>query len=265
MPKQRAFTHWTADTCTAFFMALRFHGTATRAAAEIGRSVASAYKRRERDAPFALRWDEMIQAWRAANVIGEARELAAIDEERAMPNRERFDGFTPLRQRAFLRALTETGTYADACRRVNLSTTAARNMRERYPEFAAACDRALAMSVATLEQAAVERAVQGVEEPVWHAGKVVGTRVRRSDTLLKLMLVRGDRRDGRDRTKEELVEAARDAARLAGGRFSADMDRTASSDAAFADLAHKLDRIANHARRQEVAKADRLRLEGKAP
>lgn len=263
MPKPRAFTHWTTDTCTAFFMALRFHGTATRAAAEIGRSVASAYKRRERDPDFARRWDEMLAAWTAANVVGEARALTAIDQERAMPNRERFDGFTPLRQRAFLRALTETGDVRAACAKVGLSNEAAYRARSTYPAFAAAWDRALGQSVAVLEQVAYERAVEGVEEQVWHAGKVVGTRRRYSEVLLRSLVVKADPAPKKNQSKKALREAAIAAAKLADGFFLEKPPR--SDDEVWESLTRKLDKLALHQRRKGALAAERWLAEGLIP
>jgi len=187
------YTHWTADTKTAFLMALRATGSVTRACAEIGRSVNSPYEHRRKDPDFDGKWRTALAEWEA-EAIAERRAAVGADEERAMPNRARFDGFTPLRQRAFLRALSETGDVREACRKVQVSNNAAYKMREKYPTFATAWDRALAQSVATLEQAAFERAVDGVEEEVWHAGKRVGTRVRRSDALLGRMLARQDKK-----------------------------------------------------------------------
>ncbi|MDB5678990.1 hypothetical protein [Sphingomonas bacterium] len=259
MPKPRAYTHWTADTCTAFFMALRFHGAATRAAAEIGRSVASAYKRRDRDAGFAARWDDMLDQWRAANLAGtddDARAAVALDEARAMPNRERFDGLTPLRQRAFLRALSETGAYAEACRRVRLSATAVRRMRARYPSFAAACDRALGLSLATLEQAAAERGVSGIEEPVWHAGRVVGTRRRYSDGLLKDLLAA--------QRKRIAGEAAAAAAATPEPKLKP-WQRPRTLDEVRDSILEKLSNLDRYDLERRAGEAERLLAEGKIP
>lgn len=119
--------------------------------------------------------------------------------------RVRHDGWTPQRQRAFLRALSETGSVRDACVRAQISTTSAYRMRDRSVAFDRAWRRALAKVAPTIEQAAYERAVLGWEEPVWHGGKIVGHRRRYSDGLLRLLLMRGvgdARRDG-----EEMIVA----------------------------------------------------------
>lgn len=264
MPKPSTRTNWTTDTCTAFLMSLRFHGNAKRAAGEIGRSLATAYKLRDRDPDFAARWDAMLAEGRAAGIAKYDRQKSARDAaDRAMPNRTRFDGLTPRRQRSFLRALTETGNYDDACRRVKLSRTAMFNMRQRYPDFATACDRALGRSVSTLEQAAIDRAVDGVEEPVWHAGKIVGHRVVRSDPLLRTMLDREGGQVRAPKTKAARVDAAKEAAKLAGGAFVAGTLRT--EEEVFQSIVHKLDRLAARYRRDEAARAVVWLAEGRIP
>lgn len=264
MPKPSTGTNWTTDTCTAFLMSLRFHGNAKRAAGEIGRSLANAYKLRDRDPDFAARWDAMLAEGRAAGIAKYERTKKARDAgDREMPNRTRFDGLTPQRQRSFLRALTETGNYDDACARVKLSRTAVFNMRKRYPDFADACEKALARSISTLEQAAIDRAVDGVEQPVWHAGKIVGHRVVRSDPLLKTML---DRHGSPPRvlvTKKERVAAAQAAAEAAGGKFVSHPMRT--PEEVFASIKGKLDRIAAHNLRVAAARAEAWLAEGRIP
>jgi len=262
MPKSKPrFRRWTADTEVAFLMALRNTGSVTRACAEIGRSTHGASDRRRRLPDFAAKWQSVLDEWQAEQTAAR-RAATGADEERAMDNRERYDGLTPLRQRAFLRALTETGSYEDAAKRVRLSAAGVRKMRARYPGFAAACEQALGRSVATLEQAAVDRAVQGVEEPVWHAGKIVGTRVVRSDGLLKTMLDRGGgARDGGRKTKKQLERAAKEAATLAGGYFIRYVEREETNRTLRKYLQ-------GHRRRMAMGvaeKADRLRLEGKIP
>jgi len=136
-------------------------------------------------------------------------------------------------------------------------------MRARYPAFAAACEQALGRSIATLEQVAIDRAVHGVEEPVWHAGKLVGTRVRFSDTLLKTMLQRGSAKTRVPETMKERVAVAQDAAKVAGGTFVRGGMRTA--DEAFESLETKLDRIAGRDRRDAVAQAEAWLAAGKIP
>lgn len=52
----RPFTRWTADTQTAFLMALKATGQARKAAEAIGRSLSTAYRLRSRDGTFRGRW-----------------------------------------------------------------------------------------------------------------------------------------------------------------------------------------------------------------
>lgn len=251
MPRSKPrFRRWTADTEVAFLMALRLTGSVTKACAEIGRSTHGAGDRRRRMPEFAAKWQQVLDEWQAEQAA-ERRTPAGLDDPGLMANRVRYDGFTPLRQRAFLRVLTETGKYQDAAKAVGLSEVAARNMRRRFPAFAEACDRAIARSAGTLEQAAFERAVEGVEEPVWHAGKLVGTRRRYSDALLGRMLGR-EARAGKARASAPaaLVAAAHEAAKAAGGSFHL----PASAEETNASILKKLAAIERRMR-QEAADA----------
>ena len=100
---------------------------------------------------------------------GRAKASGLIDDLRV-----RHDGWTAARQRAFLRALSETGCVRDACARARISNTSAYRMRQRSEAFARAWDRAIDKVMPTIEQAAYERAVLGWEEPIIQGGKVVG-------------------------------------------------------------------------------------------
>ncbi|MES2096894.1 MAG: hypothetical protein V4459_09040 [Pseudomonadota bacterium] len=198
--KMCAYTQWTADTELAFVLALRLTGSPLKAAGELGRSFTGAYKRRQRVPDFATRWDAALADFRERAAAAK-RAAQPPAEAGVMPNRVRFDGFTPVRQRAFLRALTESGKVEEACAQVGVSDQAAYHHRRCYPSFAAAWDRALVHAGVDLEQIALERAIDGVEEPVFHAGKQVGTRVRYSDPLMRKMI------DVRARQAAEKAEA----------------------------------------------------------
>src|SRR5690242_5573503 len=110
--------------------------------------------------------------------------------------RVRHDGWTPARQRTFLRALSQTGCVRDACARAGISNTSAYRMKKRSAPFSRAWNRALAKAMPTIEQAAYERAVIGWEEPIVQGGKLVGHKRRYSDSLLRLLLQRGFTGDG---------------------------------------------------------------------
>ncbi|MGN6622322.1 MAG: hypothetical protein ACTHKR_14835 [Sphingomonas sp.] len=130
--------------------------------------------------------------------------------------RTRHDGWTPARQRTFLRALSETGCVRDACARARISNTSAYRMKKRSAAFARAWDRALAKAMPTIEQAAYERAVIGWEEPIVQGGKLVGHKRRYSDSLLRLLLQRGVAADN---------AAAEDAVVLGGESVQAQLAR----------------------------------------
>jgi hypothetical protein len=67
-------------------------------------------------------------------------------------------------------------------------------LRERDEAFAAQWAEAVEAGTDALEQEAYRRAVEGVEEPVYQGGKLVGTVRRYSDGLLQFLL-RGRRRE----------------------------------------------------------------------
>ncbi|HEX4695875.1 hypothetical protein [Sphingomonas sp.] len=263
MPRTtRAYTQWTADTEIAFVMALRFHGHVGRALAEVGRTESPAYDRRRRSPEFAARWDDALDQWRRANA--EARRAAkGLDAADVPAVVGHHDGWTAIRRRAFLRLIGEGESVTAACETLGLSFPGAYHLRDRDPAFAAAWDRAKGQSTGVLQQIAVERAVDGVEEQVWHAGKVVGTRRRYSEVLLRTLVTRDAAVPRKDRTKKELVAAAHAAAKLAGGSFVPKQVRT--SEEVFASIAAKLDRVAAHNLRKEAVRAERWLAEGKIP
>ena len=108
------------------------------------------------------------------------------------PETPRHDGFTPERQAAFLDALAASGSISAAAQAVGLSRTAIYNLRNREDEagaaFRAAWDARLRQAVAVLAETAFDRAINGVEEPVFHKGEQVGTRIRHNDRLLMFLL-----------------------------------------------------------------------------
>jgi hypothetical protein len=103
---------------------------------------------------------------------------------------QRHDGWTDERQREFIEALADTGSVAAACKAVNMSTVGAYQLR-RQPgadSFRKAWEAALALGVQRIEDVAMERALNGVELPVYSYGKLVGTRTSYNDRLLMFML-----------------------------------------------------------------------------
>lgn len=120
---------------------------------------------------------------------GEARaELTAFTP--VPRQRNRHDGWSPEVQRAFIAALADYGSVRDAARKVGRAPEGAYLLR-RHPqgaEFAAAWEAALAHGMRRLEDALMERALNGVEVPVYSYGKLVGARVTYNDRLGMFML-----------------------------------------------------------------------------
>lgn len=145
------------------------------------RSKGEAGKRGAADA-----WDEVGEGEGVGETEGADTE-GADTEESAL--RLRHDGFTPARQKQFIETLGQTGCVRDACRVAGVSTTTAYRARGRLGEgFARQWEAALAMASSSLEVLAWERAVIGIEEPVVSAGKLVCTRMKRSDSLFRMLL-----------------------------------------------------------------------------
>lgn len=216
-PNPRA-PRWTADTEIAFLMALRVTGSPTGACAAIGRGPQGTYKRRRQLPAFAAAWDKVLDELTRTGAAAAVEERGSLSTRRA-----RAEGFSPLRRRAFLQALAETGRYDKACARVRISVPAATKLRRRDPAFAALCEEAVVRSMPFLteivEQAAVARAVEGVEEPIFQGGQKIGTRRVYSDSLLRLILQRLDQRAGTALTLPEREARAKEAAYVAGGQF----------------------------------------------
>ena len=257
-PTRRAakpFTRWSADTEQAFLLALKLTGQATKAAKTIGRGLSAAYKRRENHPDFARAWHEAVaegqREW--ATLAAERRE--PIDDVSAGGSgreRERIDGWDQKRRSTFLRVLARTKEVREACRAAGISSTAAYNLRGRSPPFARAWEKALAMGVPSVLDAALERAIEGWVEPIVFGGNIIGERRRYSDSLLRALLLRDLQRERlaartavaaasvKPKSKKALVEHAYAAAKAAGGYFAA---RRATEEETNAALMKKLDAV----------------------
>lgn len=102
----------------------------------------------------------------------------------------RHNGWSPEIQRAFIEALADTGSVEAASRAVGRSARCAYYLR-RHPQaesFRRAWEAALDLGVQRLEDVAMERALHGVEVPVYHFGTIAGTRRVYNDRLLMFML-----------------------------------------------------------------------------
>ncbi len=103
-----------------------------------------------------------------------------------------FAKFTDARKQAFLEALAEQGTVTSAAAVVGLSRRAAYQHRRKDEVFAEAWTEARETFADNLEMEARRRAVEGIEQPVFHGGVQVGTQRVYSDKLL-MMLLRANR------------------------------------------------------------------------
>lgn len=104
--------------------------------------------------------------------------------------KDRSDGWKPEVQRAFIEALADTGSVASACRMVGRSERSAYMLR-RHPEgaeFAAAWAAAQGHGVLRLQDAVLDRALNGVDVPVYAYGEFVGTRKAYDNRLAAFIL-----------------------------------------------------------------------------
>ena len=97
-----------------------------------------------------------------------------------VPVLARHDGWTPLRQRDFILALSVMGSVLHAARAVGKTKQSAYTLRKRpgAASFARAWDAALQMGYDQALGEAIERATHGVIAPRFYKGKQVGTRLR---------------------------------------------------------------------------------------
>ncbi len=242
---------WSGEVREAFLRGLAAHGSVRRACRETGMSTAGAYHARRGDPDFARLWA------RAVARSGEARAERLADAGKQAERRDgmfggyrkRRDGWTEVRVRIFLRALSETGCVRDACARARISSVSAYRMRQRDAKFAEAWAKALDRALPTLEQAAWERAVIGWDEVVWKDGVEVSRERRFSDALLRFLINHaGAGQPHRKLSEKELIAQARAAAYAAGGYF----ELRATSGETDAAIMRKLDAI-DRARAREAA------------
>lgn len=92
----------------------------------------------------------------------------------------------------FLKSLMAGSSVSAACVAAGFGKMWCYAHRKKDAAFAAAWDEAVEIGVEALEDEATRRGVHGVDEPVFHAGKVVGHVRKYSDTLL-IFLLKGKR------------------------------------------------------------------------
>lgn len=96
--------------------------------------------------------------------------------------------WTPQKEADFLLKLAETGNVARACRVAKINRSTAYLHRKDSEDFRAAWTEAVEIAVGLLEDEAWRRAREGVLEPVYQGGKLVGKVHKYSDTLLIFLL-----------------------------------------------------------------------------
>jgi hypothetical protein len=124
---------------------------------------------------------------------------------------KRHDGWTHEHQQNFIEALADTGSVAAACKAVDMSTNGAYYLRRQKgaESFREAWQKALDLGVQRLEDVAMDRALNGVDEPVYSYGELVGVRKKVNDRLLMFML--------RNRAPERFGKNGGDRAKGMGG------------------------------------------------
>lgn len=119
-------------------------------------------------------------------------ELVPVETPNKKPRKIRHDGWTEARRKIFLSVLRETCCVIDACRVAGMSDTSAYRLRERDPEIAALWDDAVANGQRGLVAVAHQHAVVGKETVIYRNGEEVERRVAPSDSIMALLIKRGD-------------------------------------------------------------------------
>jgi hypothetical protein len=95
---------------------------------------------------------------------------------------------TPEKRQAFLEALGETCNVKASCELAGIAKNSAYLWRKDEPAFATEWDQAIKRGGDALEDEAVRRAKEGVDEPVFYKGTICGKVRKYSDTLLIFLL-----------------------------------------------------------------------------
>lgn len=108
-----------------------------------------------------------------------------------VPVRPRHDGWTPLKQDAFVKALAACANIEEACAAVGMSPRSYYDLRVRADagSFRQAADAALDYGICRLADAMLGRALHGEVTPVFYKGEQIGER-RRFDNRLGMFILR---------------------------------------------------------------------------
>ena len=97
------------------------------------------------------------------------------------------------KRKMFLEILSQTGRVTEAARAVGYtSTNYLHTLRREDETFAEQWDAAIQAAKDVLEAEAIRRGVDGVMEPTYYKGEVVGYTLKYSDTLLMFVLKKLD-------------------------------------------------------------------------
>lgn len=100
----------------------------------------------------------------------------------------------PVKATAFLAAYAITGTITGAAEAAKIGDRSHYLWMTKHPEYKEAFESARQAFCESLEGEARRRAYEGVDEPVFHQGELVGHKRRYSDTLL-IFLMKGNMPD----------------------------------------------------------------------
>lgn len=120
--------------------------------------------------------------------------LSVIPRNSSAAPAPRHDGWTPARQATFLRELASSHSVAEAARAAGMSRQSAYALRARLrgEPFDLAWYAALRCRIDMLAEAAVDRALNGVEVPHFYKGEVVGTSRKFDERLTVALLAMRD-------------------------------------------------------------------------
>lgn len=119
--------------------------------------------------------------------MSDEAEASSADQAAPEPARRRNTWTAKTRDR-FLEALAELGQVRAAARVAGVSPQSAYRLRRRSPEFAVAWQEAMDQALDALEETLLDRAINGVEKPVFYGGKSCGSVRQYSDALAMFLL-----------------------------------------------------------------------------
>lgn len=124
----------------------------------------------------------------------------------------RHDEWTREKMVLFLRELAATQSISLAAKAVGMSRTSAYNLRNRLQgqPFALGWEVALETGMHQLAHVLMDRAVNGIEEPIYYHGELVATR-RRFDNRLGQWILENPWKVGRNQLARELASGNLDA------------------------------------------------------